>query len=354
MKILAINPGGVSTKIALFEGRKAVWTEDIQHSEEELKGFTSVLGQFEFRLRVVRDKLVAMGAEPGQLAACVGRGGLFKPLRAGTYAVNAAMLDDIRQGRTKADHPSNLGALLAEAIAAPLGLPAFIVDPVSVDEFEDDARLTGVPGMERRSLLHALNVRATAFKAAEQMGRRLDDLNLVVAHLGSGFSICPIRAGRIIDVNNANDGGPMSPQRCGTLPVTQLVELAYSGKYPTAKAMNDALTKKGGLLAHLGTHDLREAERRSAAGDAAAERVLRAMAYQIVKEVGAMSAALDGKVDAVVLTGGLAHSARLAAELRRRLEWIAPVEVFAGENELESLAMGAWRVLSNQERPAVY
>lgn len=354
MKILTINPGGVSTKIALYEGRTQLWTEDIQHAEAELKGFASVLGQFEFRLGVVRAKLAEKGVEPGQLAACVGRGGLFKPLHAGTYQVDAAMLDDIRQGRTKADHPSNLGALLAEAIASPLGIPAFIVDPVSVDEFDDEARLTGLPGMERRSLVHALNVRATAFKAAEKLGRQLGDLNLVVAHLGSGFSICPIRAGRIIDVNNANDGGPFSPQRTGTLPVTQLVELAYSGKYPTAKALNDALTKKSGLLAHLGTHDLREVERRIDAGDATAERVLNAMIYQIVKEVGAMSAVLDGHVDAILVTGGLAHSRRLSGELQRRLEWIAPVEVFAGENELESLAMGAWRVMSGQEQPSVY
>jgi butyrate kinase len=354
MKILSVNPGGVSTKVAIYDGRTLLCADDIQHGEEELKGFQSVLEQFDFRYRVILDWLAEKGHEPAGLAACVGRGGLFKPLRAGTYLVNDAMLDDIRQGRTKADHPSNLGALLAHAIASPPGIPAMIVDPVSVDEFEPEARLSGWPSIERRSLLHALNVRATAYKLAERQGRPLAELNLVVAHLGSGFSICPMRRGRIVDVNNANDGGPFSPQRTGTLPVTQLVELAFSGQYPSAKALNGALTKKGGLTAYLGTHDMREVDKRIEAGDETAQRVFRAMVWQIVKEVGAMSAILEGDVDAIVVTGGLAYSSRLREELSRRLSWIAPVEVFPGENELESLAMGALRVLENREAALEY
>ncbi len=354
MRILAINPGGVSTKIALYEDREAVWAEDVQHSEEDLKGFHSVLEQFDFRLGLIRARLEEKGVRESSLDAAVGRGGLFKPLKSGAYKVNAAMLDDVRQGRTKADHPSNLGALLAHAIAAPHSKPAFIVDPVSVDEFDEESRISGWPEIERQSLVHALNVRATAFKAAEKMKRDLSELNLVVAHLGSGFSICPLRQGKIVDVNNANDGGPFSPQRTGTLPVTQLVKLAFSGKFPDARAMNAALTKKGGLTAHLGTHDLREVERRIEAGDKKAALVFQALTLQICKEAGAMAAVLDGRVDAVLITGGMAYSRRLADALSARLAWIAEVMVFPGENELESLALGTLRVLTGQEKAQLY
>jgi len=354
MKILAINPGGISTKIALYETESQTWSVDIQHTELELKGFSAVLEQFDFRRKVILAKLAELGTRPAELSAVVGRGGLFKPLRAGTYRIGETMLNDIRQGRTKADHPSNLGALLAHAIAAEEELPSFIVDPVSVDEFEEEARLCGHPALERKSFLHALNIRATAHKMAARLGRPYPELNLVVAHLGSGFSICAIRQGRIIDVNNANDGGPMSPQRAGTLPITQLVDLAFTGQYTSAKALRDTLTKKSGLLAHLGTHDLREAERRIEAGDEQARRVVQTMIYQIVKEIGAMGAALDGRVDAILVTGGLAYSARVTGELARRLAWIAPVEIFPGENELESLAMGALRVLRGQEEALAY
>lgn len=354
MKILAINPGGVSTKMALYDGPEAVWTVDIQHTEEDLKGFHSVLEQFDFRLGLIRDRLAEMGTRASDLDAAVGRGGLFKPLKAGAYRVEEAMLDDIRQGRTKADHPSNLGALLAHAVASGAGKPAFIVDPVSVDEFEEESRLSGLPEIERLSLVHALNVRATAYKAAARMGRALTELNLVVAHLGSGFSIAALRKGKIVDVNNANDGGPFSPQRTGTLPVTQLVKLAFSGKYPDAKALNGVLTKKGGLTAYLGTHDLREVERRIDAGDGKAHRVFRAMVHQICKEAGAMAAVLDGRVDAVLVTGGMAYSARLSGILAERLSWIAPVTVLPGENELESLALGTLRVLDGREEACQY
>lgn len=354
MKILAINPGGLSTKIGVYENQKPLWTEDIQHSANELKQFVSVLDQFDFRAGLIQGTLAEKGLPAAELSACVGRGGLFKPLRAGTYRVGEGLLEDIRNGSTIADHPSNLGALLADFISRQAGSPAFIVDPVSVDEFDPEARYTGLPQMERRSLVHALNIRATAFKEAGALGRKLNDLNFVVAHLGSGFSICPIRHGRIFDVNNANDGGPFSPQRAGTLPITQLVDLAYSGEYPTAKALNTVLTKKSGLTAHLATHDMREVERLIAVGDANAMLVFRAMSYQIVKEIGAMAAALDGAVDAILVTGGLAYSARLTRELTRRLSWIAPVKFYPGENELEALAMGARRVLLGEESALEY
>lgn len=354
MKILSINPGGVSTKIAVYESRQALWTEDLQHSPEQLKPFPNTLSQYEFRKKLILETLAAHGLNVSQLSAVVGRGGLFRPLRAGTYRVDVRMLDDILEGRTIADHPSNLGALLAHAIAQEAGLPAFIVDPVCVDEFEEPARYSGLPGITRRSLLHALNIRATAFKAAERMGRTFDSLNLVVAHLGSGFSICAIRQGKIVDVNNANDGGPFSPQRTGTLPVTQLVELAFSGKFGSAKELNSLLTKKAGMLAYLGTHDLRDVEKRIAAGDRTAAAVLEAMLYQIVKEIGAMAAVLDGQLDAILITGGVAYSSQVQETLRRRLEWLAPVMPFPGENELEALALGALRVLQNQAAALTY
>jgi len=354
MKILAINPGGLSTKIALYENRSPLWTEDIQHTEKELKGFDSVLHQFSFRRDLILKKIQEKGGRINELHACVGRGGILKPLKAGTYRVGAAMLNDIRQGRTQADHPANLGALLAHSIASEVSVPAFIADPVSVDEFEDVARISGFPGIERLSLHHPLNVRATAFKLAEEWGRRLKDMNLVVAHLGSGFSICPMRHGRIIDVNNANDGGPFSPMRAGSLPITQLVKLAFSGTYDSARAMNNVLTKKGGMTAYLGTHDLREVIRRIKSGDKNADLIFRAMIYQICKEVGAMSAVLNGEVDAVILTGGLAYSEKLVDELSHHLKWIAPVKVFPGENELEALVMGALRVLQEEEEAKEY
>lgn len=354
MKILAINPGGVSTKIALYDDRTPLWTEDIQHSDEELRGFEGVLDQFEFRRDLILARLREKGVLVKDLGACVGRGGLFKPLRAGTYPVNEAMLADIREGRTKADHPSNLGALLAHAIAMEAGLPSFIVDPVCVDEFEPESRISGLPAIERRSLSHALNLRATAFKAAEKFGRPLHELNLVIAHLGSGFSICAMKAGRIVDVNNANDGGPFSPQRCGTLPVTQLVELAFSGQYPNARALNSTLTKKAGVLAYLGTHDMREVEGRVQAGDEKATLVIRAMTQQIAKEIGAMATVLSGNVDAILVTGGLAYWKGLVKDLEDRVGWIAPFLVFAGENELESLTLGTLRVLNKEEAPGEY
>lgn len=353
-RVLAINPGGVSTKVALFDDRAMLWGEDIQHTSEDLKGFPGTLDQLPYRLKLVRDKMGERGVSAGDLAAVVGRGGLLRPLDAGAYRVNDAMLDDIREGRTQADHPSNLGALLAHALSSETGIPAFIVDPVCVDQFDEVSRFTGLPEMRRLSLLHALNVRATAFKAAQQIGRPMADLDLVVAHLGSGYSICPMRKGRIVDVNNANDGGPFSPMRAGNLPVTQLVKLAYSGRFPDAKSLNSYITKKAGLTAHLGTHDLREVERRVDGGDSYAGQVLQAMVQQVCKEVGAMAAVLDGKVDAVVVTGGVAYSKRVSEALSRRLAWIAPVMVFPGENELESLALGALRVLEGEEEALEY
>ncbi len=356
MKILSINPGGLSTKIGLFENTTPIFTMDIQHTEEELKDLIDVKQQFEFRKKVIIDKLKEKSVDIKDIEAFVGRGGLFKRrLKAGTYEVNETMVEDILSGNIFGDHPSNLGCLIAYSLAKEAnGKKAFIVDPISIDEFIDEARISGFPGIERISLVHALNVRATSFKLAKKLNRSFYDLNLVVSHLGSGFSIAAIRKGKIIDVNNANDGGPFSPQRSGSIPVTQLVDVAFSGKYKNAGELKRTITKKSGVYGYLGTYNLIEVEEKINSGDKYAKLILDAMIYQIAKEIGAMSAVLDGEVDGIILTGGVAKSNYVVKNLEKKIKWIAPIYHYPGENELESLAMGAYRVLSGEEKAKIY
>ncbi len=352
-RILALNPGSTSTKLALFEGEAPLWTREISYSKEKLSGFSHVSDQLEMRLADIEMVLEEQQCDIRTLSAVVGRGGPFKPLESGTYAVSAAVLDDIRNNRVQAEHISNIGPVLARALAEKAGIPSYFVDPVSVDEFIPLARISGLPELERKSLVHALNIKATARKAADDLKRPLDTLNLVVAHLGGGISICAMQRGRIIDVNNANEGGPFSPERAGSLPVSSLVKLCYSG-HLTYEAVRKRIIGNGGLAAHLGTHDSLEVEKRISNNDARALLVYEAMAYQIAKEIGAMASVLSGKVDAIVVTGGLARSDMLIAWIRSRVAFIAPVLVFPGENELEALALGALRVLNGEENAKVY
>ena len=348
-RILTINPGSTSTKIALFENENRVFEEVLRHRPEEISRFKGTLDQYQWRKDVVLKALKRHGVDLGILDAVVGRGGLLPPLESGTYRVNQEMLDYLRNPNRERTHPSDLGAMIAYEIASPLGIPAFIVDPVSVDEFDPLARISGLPEIERKSLSHALNLKAMARRAAKDLGREYHEVNLVVTHMGGGISVSAHRKGRMIDVNQALDGtGPFSPERAGGLPVGDVLRLAYSGKY-TYEQLFRRITKEGGLLAHLGTNDAREVERRIEAGDRKAALVYEAMAYQIAKEIGGMATTLKGDVDAVVLTGGLAHSKMLVGWIKERTEWIAPVLVYPGEDELLSMAQGALRVLTGKE-----
>lgn len=355
LRVLAINPGSTSTKVAVFAGDKVLLETKVEHRPEELKGFKKATDQYAYRLEVLRQALAEAQFDLKTLAAVVGRGGVLKPLAGGTYRVNAQMVDDLIN-RPGADHASNLGAIIAYHLGEELGIPAFIVDPVVVDEYEDVARISGHPAIERQSRSHALNMKAVARKVAADLGRTYQEVTLVVAHLGSGFSISVHRAGRMIDTTNANDEGPLSIERAGDLPATQLVAFSYE-KFQqglSVKEVQAILTKESGLYAYLGTKDLREAERRAAAGDARAALVLEAMVYQVAKAIGAMATVVGGKVDRVVLTGGVAHSQRITDAVRQRVEFIAPVVVVPGEEELPALAQGALRVLRGQEAAREY
>jgi len=352
--IFTINPGGTSTKVGLFRETELVFEKNIRHLPDELAEFDSTFDQHDFRRTLILKILEEEGYSPEDLCAVVGRGGAFKPLESGTYEVNEDLVEAIREGSTlQADHPSNLGALLAYGIANAAGIKPYIVDPVCVDEMIDEARLSGLPALERTSLSHALNIRMVAYKTAELLGRDLRELNLVVLHLGSGISVTAIREGRMIDTSQANDGGPFSPQRVGALPTTGLVKLCISGDY-TWNDMKIMLLKRGGLIAYTGTDHVGEALERAAAGDKECDLALRAMAYQISKEAGAMGAALAGKVDAVVITGGIAHNKWMTEKLEQNLEYLGKIIIFPGEEELEALMRGVVRVLDSVEEAKVY
>lgn len=353
--VLAINPGSTSTKIAVFAGDKPVLEKKVEHRPEELRGFKKATDQYEYRLALLRLALEEAGIDLKALSAVVGRGGVLKPLAGGTYRVNAQMVDDLIN-RPGADHASNLGAIIAYHLGQDLGIPAFIVDPVVVDEYEDVARISGHPAIERQSRSHALNMKAVARKVAKDMGRSYQEVTLIIAHLGSGFSVSVHRQGRMIDTTNANDEGPFSIERAGDLPVTQLVAFCREqfDRGLSVAEVQALLTKESGLYAYLGTKDLREAERRAAAGDARADLVLEALVYQVAKAIGAMATVVDGRVDRVVLTGGVAYSERITSGIRRRVEFIAPVVVVPGEEELPALAQGALRVLRGEEEAREY
>jgi butyrate kinase len=351
-RILAINPGATSTKLAVFDDESVVFKKTIEHSTQELKAYDRVFDQFQYRLGLIMDALKEAGVSLGSLKAIVGRGGLLKPLAGGTYAVNKAMVEDMRKAE-RGEHAANLGAVLAYSLAEQLGIPAFIVDPVSVDEMEPVARISGLPDLERISMSHALNMKAVAHKVASDMGTRYEDVNLIVAHLGTGVSVSPHRKGRMIDVNNAKEEGPFSPDRCGGVPAGALVKLCFSGKY-SLKELQNKLINSGGMYAYLGTKDVREAEKMAGEGNTKADLVLDAMAYQVAKEIGAMAVVLSGVVDKIVLTGGVAYSKRIVEAITERVKFIAPVVVLPGEEELESLAGGAIRVLRGEEAAQVY
>jgi len=352
-RILVINPGSTSTKVAVFEDETPIWEREIVHSKEELARFRRIADQYSFRRDTVLDALAQAGLTPEDLDAVVGRGGMLRPVASGTYRVNERLLQDSWKLHER-EHPANLGAVVAHEIASAAGIPALMVDPVSVDEFEPLARVAGLPNIERRSMSHALNLKSAARKAAAALGQLYDQINLVVAHLGGGISVSAHRRGAMVDVNQALDGtGPFAPERAGGLPVGDVMRMAYSGQYAYEELFT-LISRRGGLFAHLGTNDAREVERRIAAGDAHARLIYEAMAYQIAKEIGLMATVLKGDVQAIVLTGGLAHSKLLLGWIQERVEWIAPVLVFPGQQEMLSMAQGAVRVLRGEEQAKEY
>ena len=351
--VLAINPGSTSTKIAVYDGDTLRFDANIHHSNEELAQFATVVDQFDFRRQAVLDELAAHGVALSDLAAVVGRGGLVRPIESGTYVVNKAMIRDLTNSPV-GHHASNLGGLIARQIADAAGVEAYVADPVVVDEMDDVARIAGHPAFVRKSIFHALNQKAVARLYAAQIGKKYEELNLVVAHLGGGISVGAHRRGRVVDVNNTLDGeGPMTPERAGTLPVGDLIKLCFSGKY-TQKEVGEMVKGRGGLVAHLGTNDTIEVLERIKKGDKKAELVLDALCYQTAKSIGEMAVALEGRVDAVLLTGGMAYSEWIVERIRRRVAFIGPFVVFAGQDEMHALASSALGVLKGEREAKVY
>ena len=347
--VLAINPGSTSTKFGLYTRQGAVWVRTVRHGDEELRRFGDrpMVARLEYRAAMITQALNELNYAADEVAGVAGRGGLLPPIPCGTYMVDDAMVEELYAAR-RGEHASNLGALLAQRFARAANVDAYIVDPVTADEWQECARLSGSPLIERSPIGHVLNTRAIAKRFARERSRRYEDLRLIVAHMGSGITVSAHRLGRLIDSNTIEEG-PFGPDRTGGLPVRALIKLCYGGQF-AQKEMDHRIFGNGGLYAYLGTRDLMEVERRVDAGDAQAALVWDAMVYQIAKEAGAMATVLEGKVDALLLTGGMAHSARLIGRLRAALEWIAPIKAYPGEDELQALAEGVFRVLDGEEK----
>lgn len=352
-RILVINPGSTSTKIGVFDNDISIFEKTIRHDSETINSFANIIDQYEFRKTTILETMDNEGINFSKLSAVCARGGLLRPIEGGTYAVNDVMLADLRSGYA-GQHASNLGGIIAYEIASGLNIPSYIVDPVVVDELEPIARISGFSLIERKSIFHALNQKAVARRVAKELGKRYIDLNLIVTHMGGGITVGVHKQGKVIDVNNGLHGdGPFSPERSGTVPVGDLVSLCYSGEYYREEIMK-MLVGQGGLVGYLGTNDAVKVEQRIAAGDKEAMLIYDAMAYQVAKEIGAASAVLSGKVDAIVLTGGLAYGKGFVKSITDRINWIADVMVQPGENELQALAEGALRVLRGEEEGKIY
>lgn len=354
-RVLAINPGSTSTKIAVYEGDVPLFDLTLRHDPAELEPFGGIIEQYEFRKSLVLKAMNEHNVAPESLSAVVGRGGLVRAVSGGTWKICEAMLRDLKDpslwGRI---HASNLGSFIAKAIADDLDLPSFIVDPVVVDEFDAIARISGMPQIERKSLFHALNIRYIARLIAKDLGKEFTQTNQIGVHMGGGISVAAIKEGRTVDVNNALLGmGPFSPQRSGALPIGDLLELAFSGKY-THKQLVTMLSKEGGLMAYLGTDSGIEINRRIDEGDDFARQIQDAMCYQVAKEIGACAAVLCGKVDAIFLSGGLIYNKCVVDYIIKHAGFIAPFRLYPGEKEMEALCQGALRVLNGLEEAQDY
>ena len=353
-QILTINPGSTSTKIAIFEDEKEIFSKTLRHTAEELSPYATVASQFQFRKDIILSELKDAGFNINEINAIVGRGGLVKPIESGVYEVNEALINDLNNPPL-GEHASNLGGLIANDIAKSLnnGTKAYIADPVVVDELQDVARLTGHPDFTRVSIFHALNQKAIARTYAKEIGKKYEDINLIIAHLGGGVSVGAHDHGRVIDVNNALDGdGPFSPERSGSLPTGQLVKLCFSGKKTEAE-IKKMLKGAGGLVAYLGTNDAYEVEIK-AKEDPKYKLVQDAMSYQVGKAIGEMAAVLKGKGDGIMLTGGIAHNPFLVDYVREMVGFIAPIKVYAGEDEMRALAMNGLMVLRGELSGKIY
>ncbi len=349
MKILAINPGSTSTKIAIYEDLEPVFTKTLRHSTEEISSYPLIFDQYDFRKRIIIEALKEAKITLYSLDAIVGRGGLIKPIPGGVYKVNNAMIEDLRKSPI-GEHASNLGGMLARELCRDSGkkIDAYIVDPVVVDEFDDIARYSGRPELPRISIFHALNQKAVARRYARENNKRYEDITVIVVHLGGGITVGVHKNGRVIDVNNGLDGdGPFSPERTGALPAGQLVKLCFSGKFQLHH-VRKMISGKGGLVAYLGTNNATEVEENIEKGDRKALKVYEAMAYQIAKEIGSCATVVNGKVEAILLTGGLAFSDLLTKWIAERTEFIAPVNVFPGEDEMQALAEGVYYGLKGE------
>ena len=354
MKILVINPGSTSTKMAVYENEKPTLLRSISHTAEELAPFDAITEQQDFRRQLVLDELERSGI-PLQFDAVIGRGGLVKPISGGVYEINQQMIDDTLHGCVMHNHACNLGCLIAYEIAATIpNCRAFIADPGVVDELSPLARISGSPLMPRICIWHALNQRAIARRYARGIGREYEDLNLIICHLGGGISVAAHEHGRAIDANNALDGeGPFSPERAGSLPAADLIRLCFSGKY-TEKQLLKRIAGQAGLTAHLGTNNMREILTRIRQGDERAQLLVDAMLYHTAKQIASEAAVLCGNIDAILLTGGMAHSDYIVSELRRRIGFLAPVYTFPGEDEMEALALNALAVLQSKREVKTY
>lgn len=352
-RILAINPGSTSTKVAVYDNENLLFEQVVRYSNEELAPFDSVIAQYEFRKNGILQMLADKGVALESLDAVVGRGGLLKPISGGTYTVNAVMLEALRLA-ARGEHASNLGGVIAKEIGDKLNIPSYIVDPVVVDELADIARVSGIPGYDRGSIFHALNQKAVARRIAKELGKPYDKTNLIVAHMGGGITVGAHQGGRVVDVNDGLYGeGPFSPERTGSVPTGHMFDLCFSGQH-TLNEVKKIIAGKGGLVAYLGTNDGREVVKRIEAGDAKAKLIYEAMAYQIAKEIAANAAVLSGNVDAIVLTGGLAYDQMLVKWITERVRFIAEVKVVPGEHEMIALTEGALRVLRGEEPAKEY
>ncbi|KPK72350.1 hypothetical protein AMJ87_05010 [candidate division WOR_3 bacterium SM23_60] len=352
--ILVINPGASSTRIAVYKNEQQEFEENIRHNADELLAFSKIIDQHRFRKEAVMCVLEKENVDLGSLSAVVGRGGPFKPLTSGTYLITDALITDIQMGNYQSEHPSLLGALIAKEIADTLSLNAYFVDPVSVDEFWDLSRYSGLKEIKRKALSHALNVRMVAKKAAQELGKPYAECNFVIVHLGTGITVAAHLKGKQVDSSNANEDGPFSPQRTGALPTMPLAQLCFSNQN-NYESIKKKLNRQGGMLSYLGTDDIRVIEERIAHGDKEAENVYNAMVYQIAKEVGAYAVVLKGAIDAIVISGGIAFSKDFVGKLKDWIEFLcSTVFVYPGEGEMEALARGVLRVLRKEEDVRMY
>ena len=353
VKSLIINPGSTSTKIGVFEDETLLFEETLRHSTEEISKYATIFDQKDFRKNIIIDLLKSKEFDVKSLGMVVGRGGMLKPIPGGTYACTDALVKDLEVG-VSGQHASNLGGILAREIADEIGVPSFIVDPVVVDELMPLARYSGVPELPRVSIFHALNQKAVAKRYAKETGKKYEDLNLIVVHMGGGVSVGPHKNGKVIDIFNALDGdGAFSPERSGAVPVGALVKMCFSGEYTQAEVYKK-LVGNGGFNAYVGTNDMRDVEKMVNEGNEKAAEVRDAFIPQMSKNIGAMATVLEGKVDQIIVTGGIAYDKYVVAKLKERCEWIAPFTVYPGEDELLALVQGGLRVLNGEEEAKNY